>query len=118
GIGGGIPLALTFQPSEGLNKSGGGGALEGLGLAACGLSTVFGAIFAVNGILFVDGTPADHVISKFDAELYVARYNRALLRRTIEDTQVRMRQLSSGNNHSSPPQVNLRATVGGLQLTF
>jgi hypothetical protein len=41
-----------------------------------------------------DGSPRDHAITRFDAELYASRYDRALLRRTVEEARTRMREVS------------------------
>lgn len=48
-----------------------------------------------SGLGGYDGKPHDHSLTKFDAQLYVAKYNRALLRKTIAETKDRMRELSS-----------------------
>jgi hypothetical protein len=55
----------------------------------------------VYAALGYDGSNGDHVITKFDADLYVAKYNRALLRKTIQETEERMRQLSGTNDSPS-----------------
>lgn len=54
-----------------------------------------GSILLAEAISKRDGRPMEHSINKFDAELYVARYNRLLLRKTVKDTQTRMRDLSA-----------------------
>jgi hypothetical protein len=63
----------------------------------------------------MDGVEGDHSITKFDAALYVAKYNRALLRRTIEEAQRRMRQISRESDPTlrpvlSPGFLGLRGT--------
>ena len=40
----------------------------------------------------------DHRITKFDAQLYVEKYNRAVLRRSLRDTQERMRGLTGATS--------------------
>jgi hypothetical protein len=54
------------------------------------------ALILVGGeiIANADGKPSQHAISKLDADLYVAKYNRALLRRTITETREKMKDLS------------------------
>ena len=58
------------------------------------------------GLAARNGTPSDHNITKYDAELYVARYNRALLRKTVRDTQSQMRRLSAVNEWQLAPIVS------------
>jgi hypothetical protein len=73
-----------------------GGAGLGL-LIGGGIVGVWGLGTIGVGLAFHDGLPSDHVITKFDADLYAAKYNRALLRRTIRDTDTRMHQISGKN---------------------
>jgi hypothetical protein len=56
---------------------------------------------AAFAVLSSDGSSTTHSINSFDAELYVAKYNRALLRKTIEETKERMQQLSGKNETPS-----------------
>lgn len=76
------------------NPNGGGIALTSLGLTA----VVGGTVLLIEGTSKYDGTAAEHVVTKFDADLYAAKYNRALLRKTVQDTKERMQQLSSKND--------------------
>jgi hypothetical protein len=46
------------------------------------------ASFVVYGVLGYDGSAGDHVIAKSDADDYVARYNRALLRAAVRGAPV------------------------------
>jgi hypothetical protein len=76
----------------------------------------FGALL-LGDLREADGEPEEHVINKFDAELYVARYNRALLRATVKNTDALMRQLSS-----EAPRVRVMPLLSldyfGVQGTF
>lgn len=72
----------TFDPSK--TRSNGLGITMAL---AGGIGTVgFGTWFIVS-LLDRDGSKSDHDLDERDATLYVTRYNRALLRRTIRDVQ-------------------------------
>jgi len=62
------------------------GIIGGGMLAAAG-ATVFGL-----GIAHDDGAPTEHSISRFDAEIYVTRYNHALLRRVVQEAETRLRE--------------------------
>ena len=44
-----------------------------------------------------EGGPSDHSIDRSDAQLYAAKYNRELLRKTIQVTKEKMKQLSGRN---------------------
>jgi hypothetical protein len=61
-----------------------GAAIFGGGPAALGL------VVLIPALTMTDGATSDHSITKFDADLYVAKYNRALLRKTIQETKERM----------------------------
>jgi hypothetical protein len=66
----------------------GGGAAMVIGL---------GVMLPIGIVKHTNDNVTTHRITRFDAELYVAKYNRALLRKTIQETKDRMQQLSSKN---------------------
>jgi hypothetical protein len=66
--------------------------------AVSGLGALVTAPFLIAALLTPDGQPSDHSIARLDADLYVAKYNRALLRKTIQETKERMQQLSGKND--------------------
>jgi hypothetical protein len=72
---------------------------SGIALAAGGGLVLFGGVSLIvyGGLGGHDGGTGDHAISKLDADLYVARYNRALLRKTVEETREKMQSLSGKN---------------------
>jgi hypothetical protein len=88
--------AEYYNPSQKIDNVG-ADLLGGLGVGAA----VIGASFLVYGALNADGTSDEHVVTKFDAQLYAAKYNRELLRKTIQDTKERMKHLSGKNNAPS-----------------
>jgi hypothetical protein len=71
---------------------------------------IFGVIGGTGGLVLTgwgtsillrrDGVPYDHVITKPDADLYAAKYNRALLRKTIRGTSNRVQPISSNESSS------------------
>jgi hypothetical protein len=75
-------------------------------------------IFLGVGIASTNGSPRDHSITKLDADLYVAKYNRALLRKTIQETETRMRELSERNTPSLSVSPIVSPTFLGLRGTF
>ncbi len=108
------------------------GSLTGLGLGACaggaaageaGLpACVVGGMFALGfGIPFLvmlgkyDGSLTSHYLTERDAQLYVHRYNRALLRRTLRDVE-------KVDRESALPLPAAGTTIGfgfdGLQGSF
>ncbi len=92
GIGASVPIFIA-SGSQSCNCS--VAALGGTVVAGGGVTAlVFGIIDLANG----DGDATEHSITKFDADLYVAKYNRALLRKTIQETKERMQQLSGRND--------------------
>jgi hypothetical protein len=72
-----------------------GGAILGSGLVS----------FVTFGILGYDGSKADHVLRKSDAERYAAKYNGALLHQTTHETMTRQRQPSESGWLSPPVRV-------------
>jgi hypothetical protein len=90
----GYELNCSQPISPGLGKGLGvtGGALLGSGLAS----------FVTFGILGYDGSKADHVLRKSDAERYAAEYNGALLHQTTHETVTTQRQ-PSASGWLSPP---------------
>jgi|GEM_PF-2137807 len=76
--------------------------------------SVTGAGFIIGGIVAGDGNQYDHSITKFDAALYAAKYNRAVLHQTIKETETRMKQLSSD---ASGVTVKPVLTLGFVGLT-
>jgi hypothetical protein len=70
--------------------------LAGVLAAALGgaATAAFGTFFTI-ALVSRDGGSHHHSISKFDADLYAAKYNRALLRRTVKETESQMRRLSA-----------------------
>jgi hypothetical protein len=72
---------------------------EGLGITGAALLASGLASFAVYGILGYDGSKGDHLIVKSDADLYVAKYNRALLRTMVKGTETKVQP--SGKNEPS-----------------
>jgi hypothetical protein len=72
----------TFDPSK--TRTNGTGVAMAIGgtLGVVG----FGTWFLIS-LFKTDGADDDHYLTEHDATLYVTRYNRALLRRTIKDVQ-------------------------------
>jgi len=73
-----------------------------LGVGIAGTALAVGMV--IYGLAAHDGDADEHVITKPDADLYVAKYNRALLRKTVDETKERMQGLS-GKNASPSFQV-------------
>jgi hypothetical protein len=87
-------VGFELQCSPRINPGLGEGlAITGGALLASGLVSL--AVYAIRGY---DGSNGDHVISKVDADVYVAKYNRALLRKTIQETKERALPLSGKND--------------------
>jgi hypothetical protein len=83
------------------------------------LVTAGGVAMLWYGLTNTDGTTSDHAITKFDAELYAVRYNRALLHKVIQETREKMTSTAS---RSSRPRATLVPILApnfvGLQGTF
>lgn len=70
--------------------AGGGGDADGAVVAGCGLGLGFFLGFGIPAIVMLasyDGSVTSHHLTERDAQLYVHRYNRALLRRTVRDVE-------------------------------
>ncbi|MGO9838590.1 MAG: hypothetical protein ACLP1X_30780 [Polyangiaceae bacterium] len=93
----GFELACSQPVNPGLGKGLGitGGAILGSGLVS----------FVTFGILGYDGSKADHILRKSDAERYAAKYNGALLHQTTHETMTRQRQPSESGWLSPPVRV-------------
>jgi hypothetical protein len=59
------------------------------------------ASFATYGILGYDGSKGDHTLSKADANLYVAKYNRELLRKAVQGTKEPAPQITGKSDSPS-----------------
>ena len=70
----------TAYPESGLNNAPAGGAIALGGVAV-------GTALGIPLMIAAGVTPDQHRITKFDADLYAAKYNRALLRKTIQETR-------------------------------
>jgi len=94
----GYELACTSTTNQGLGI--------GFGIAG-GAILVSGIVSLVTfGVLGYDGTKADHVLVKADAERYAAKYNRALLHQATRETTTTQRQPSeSGSLLPAPVRV-------------
>jgi hypothetical protein len=91
---------------------------NGLGVAFAaggGVAALTGGILMLVASTGSDGVPSDHSLSKLDADLYVAKYNRALLRQTVKDTESKMRALSS--DASPPVRITPIASPGFVGLS-
>jgi hypothetical protein len=87
-----LQCSQAINPGLGTGLGIAGGAILGSGLVS----------FVTFGILGYDGSKADHVLRKSDAERYATQYNGALLRRTTHETMTTQRQ-PSGSGWLSPP---------------
>ena len=98
----GYELQCASPTNPGLGKGLGitGGAILASGLVS----------FVTFGILGYDGSKADHVLGKADAERYAAKYNRALLHQATRETASTQRQPSE-SGWASPTWVRVLPVV-------
>lgn len=87
-----------------------------LGAVFGGVGVLFGTVWFVSTVV-KDDDPHDHRITKFDAELYVQHYNRALLRKTVKEADERIRALQ-GRAEEPRRDFSLRVSPLGVAGTF
>lgn len=98
----------TFDPNQ--TRSNAPGVIMAIGGTA---GFVGFGIWFLYAAFKTDGSADAHYLSEHDATLYVTRYNRALLRRTIKDVQ---RTQSRAPSLRIEPMMGL--TSGGLRVRF